>query len=632
MAGNLPPSLCPYRGKSPASGVWGLGIIEKQGLRRDQPDGRGRGLARSSLVRLRAPSSTASLPTSSPFRGRKEVGVSPTIRLVPRRQPRVFAGRLPLSPLSSPPPVSAPVREAIPRIARFPIHQQDPRSATTADGTHPALSPYDPAASKPTRRPAASRSPGASLEPMTLTSDEPALRPLEGKYEILEKLGEGGMGAIYRVRHKLLGELRVVKLIRPQVELTDTARERFLREAKAASRLRHARVAQLYDFSIEEDGSSYIIMEHIAGKDLSRVLEDHGPPSLELGVEILCQGLEAIQLLHSQGFVHRDIAPDNLMLSRDLQGGPDVKLIDLGIIKATAKGDSLGGNTAIGSFVGKARYTAPEQFKEGGSQNLSPVSDLYGFGVLAFELLTGTCPIAGKSFADVLSNQLFKPPMEFDEADPAARVPGGLRQVIVRLLAKAPEERPETAGEVLAVFARLRPPAQERDALAREVGRLLGDPEEDTADEAATVLISRDEVRKLEEQWAREGPPPGVAGSASPAAPRPARGATRSRQDPTEAKTEPGRLLPPQPQAPAAAADSRPAPAAAAGSSAEPAPRSTASPPSPPVAPTPTQRPSAGSTPRRPPRPPSEMETTLHVRRPAKRSWWQRLLSWLPGR
>src|SRR5262245_22170091 len=140
---------------------------------------------------------------------------------------------------------------------------------------------------------------------------------IDGKYEILEKLREGGMGAIYKVRHRLLDELRVVKVIRPHMASRQEAAERFLREARVAIRLRHPNIAQLHDFAVGADGNAFIVMEFIDGSTLQEILKRHGPPPVALGVEIGRQALRALGYLHRQKIVHRDVSPDNLMLTRD---------------------------------------------------------------------------------------------------------------------------------------------------------------------------------------------------------------------------------------------------------------------------------------------------------------------------
>jgi serine/threonine-protein kinase len=265
---------------------------------------------------------------------------------------------------------------------------------------------------------------------------------IEGKYEILEKLREGGMGAIYRVRHRLLDEIRVVKVIRSAVAGNEDAGERFLREARAAIRLRHPNIAALHDFAIAGDGNAYIVMEYIDGSTLQEVLDRHGPPPLSLLLEIARQALRALGYLHRQKIVHRDVSPDNLMLTQDVDGHAFVKLIDLGIAKALE--EAAAGLTSTGVFLGKPRYASPEQFS---GQGLDARSDLYSFGIVLYEMLTGRCPIEGSNPASYLAGHLIRPPLDFAESDPEGRVPPALREIVLRALAKKPEERFADAEE-----------------------------------------------------------------------------------------------------------------------------------------------------------------------------------------
>jgi len=290
---------------------------------------------------------------------------------------------------------------------------------------------------------------------------------IEGKYEILGKLREGGMGAIYKVRHRLLDEICVIKLMRPQLVGDEELRARFLREARLAIKLRHANIAQLYDFTVdEEDGTAFIVMEYISGKTLEDVLAHSGPPPLGLTLEIAQQSLRALGYLHRKGLIHRDISPDNLMITEDAEGQPLVKLIDLGIAKI------LGGYglTQSGTFLGKVRYASPEQFTGGGSGAIDARGDLYSFGIVLYELLTGRFPIAGRDPSSLIAGHLFRPPLDFAESDPAGRVPSGLRDVVYRALEKKPGDRFATALDFSRALAPFRTPG---DAEADEVRRLL---------------------------------------------------------------------------------------------------------------------------------------------------------------
>jgi eukaryotic-like serine/threonine-protein kinase len=266
---------------------------------------------------------------------------------------------------------------------------------------------------------------------------------IEGKYEILEKIKEGGMGAIYKVRHRLLDEVRVVKVIRSHMEPTGENGERFLREARVANRLRHPNIASLHDFAIGEDGNAFIVMEFIDGLNLLEILQTGGPPPISLTLEIARQSLKALGYLHRQKLVHRDVSPDNLMLTRDMDGHPQVKLIDLGIAKAFEGGGEL---TTTGIFLGKPRYASPEQF---GTASLDARSDLYSFGIVLYELLTGQCPISGKDPASFMAGHLIRPPLAFEESDPRGRVPAELRAAVLRALAKKPEERFESSEDFI---------------------------------------------------------------------------------------------------------------------------------------------------------------------------------------
>jgi eukaryotic-like serine/threonine-protein kinase len=281
------------------------------------------------------------------------------------------------------------------------------------------------------------------------------LASIESKYEILGKIKEGGMGAIYMVRHRLLGETRVVKVLRPQLDDQAEFHTRFLREARTAIQLRHPNIAQLYDFTADDQGNAYIVMEYIEGLDLRELLRRIGPPPLGLTIELAVQSLAALGFLHRRSMVHRDISPDNLMLTRDADGKPVVKLVDLGIVKELHS--EVSELTSTGVFVGKVRYAAPEQFGAGGAAALDRRADLYSFGVVLYELLTGKHPIQGESASQLIAGHIAMPPVGFDVTDPQGRVPAELRAIVMKLLEKKPDDRYPTAEALAAALHELQP-------------------------------------------------------------------------------------------------------------------------------------------------------------------------------
>lgn len=262
---------------------------------------------------------------------------------------------------------------------------------------------------------------------------------LEGKYEILSKLREGGMGTIYLVRHRLLDQIRVIKVMRAHARADPDLRRRFVDEAKMATRLNHPNLCTIHDFAVDEDATAYLVMEFIEGVNLAELRTIHGPPGLALSLEVAHQALLALGYLHRKNVVHRDIAPDNLMLSKRDDGVAHVKIIDLGIAKEADRPIEM---TATGVFLGKLRYASPEQAGSLASgEKLDGRSDLYSLGIVLYELLTGVRPFAGESPAELLRAQLFTAPVPFEQSDPKGKVPPELRAVIMKALEKKRQDR-----------------------------------------------------------------------------------------------------------------------------------------------------------------------------------------------
>ena len=268
---------------------------------------------------------------------------------------------------------------------------------------------------------------------------------VEGKYEVLAKIREGGMGTIYKVRHRLLDEIRVIKVMRPNVAADDDFKRRFLDEAKTATRLKHPNICAIHDFALDADGVSYLVMEYIDGVTLGDLLKAQGSVKVPLALEITHQTLLALGYLHKKKIVHRDIAPDNLMLTVDEEGESTVKLIDLGIAKVLDRDANM---TSSGVFLGKLRYASPEQYGTlpQGSM-IDGRSDLYSMGLVLYELLTGKRPFIGETPIELMRAHVYNTPTPFNESDPKGLVAEEIRQIVFKALQKNRDDRFPTAQD-----------------------------------------------------------------------------------------------------------------------------------------------------------------------------------------
>jgi serine/threonine protein kinase len=271
---------------------------------------------------------------------------------------------------------------------------------------------------------------------------------LDGKYQILDRLGIGGMGEIFKVRHIHLNELRVIKIMRPNVAADDQGMQRFLQEARTSTMIKHKNLAMLYDFAQLDDGSYYMVWEFIDGTNIQKWIGQNGPMPARLAVEISIQALSGLDHLHSMGLIHRDISPENIMLSQDHHGKLAVKVIDFGIAKQLAEGEGGQGLTQTGMFLGKLKYASPEQagfLKEG--EHLDPRSDLYSFGIVMYEMLAGRAPFQATNPHGYILKHVTEKPQPIHELNPAVRVPPQLESVIMKSLEKNRDHRYATAAD-----------------------------------------------------------------------------------------------------------------------------------------------------------------------------------------
>lgn len=263
-----------------------------------------------------------------------------------------------------------------------------------------------------------------------------------GDYEILAELGAGGMGRVYHAKDLTLERMVAVKTLAPQHKGNQMLVDRFLKEARAAARLNHPNIVQIYDFGVEGD-LYYLAMEFVDGESVARKLRG-GPLSEAEAIRITRLAARALGVAHAAGLVHRDVKPDNLMLTRD----GDLKLVDLGVAKLINDDQSL---TQTGQAIGTPWYISPEQIRA--AKDIDGRADIYSLGATLYHLVTGQPPFRGETSALVMSMHLFQP-----VEDPRTLVPGlseGIVRVLQKMVAKSPGDRYPDAGSVDRDLARL---------------------------------------------------------------------------------------------------------------------------------------------------------------------------------
>jgi serine/threonine-protein kinase len=271
---------------------------------------------------------------------------------------------------------------------------------------------------------------------------------IDGRYEIQARIGEGGMGVVYKARQTSIDRVIALKMLNQQMAQDPTWVQRFYNEAKACSRLQHPNTIRMFDFGQTTDGRLFMTMEFLDGVGLRTALQN-GPMAPQRVVKILIQCCASLAEAHSIGIIHRDIKPDNVFLL-NMAGSPDfVKLLDFSVAKLLQEGDRM--STQAGVVFGTPQYMSPEQ---GRGMPLDARSDLYALGVLAFEMITGNVPFHDENPMTVIQMHLRSevPPMP-------QVVPYSVQSIVRRALEKDPARRYQSAGEMMQhcqqVFAEL---------------------------------------------------------------------------------------------------------------------------------------------------------------------------------
>jgi serine/threonine protein kinase len=270
------------------------------------------------------------------------------------------------------------------------------------------------------------------------------------KYVVERVLGEGGMALVVAARHLQLHQTVAIKLMRARALAFPDAVDRFIREAQTVVRLRSENVARVMDVGTLDDGSPFMVMEHLEGVDLAMVLAHRGALAVEDAVDYVLQACAAMVEAHGEGIIHRDIKPGNLFLTQRPNGAPLVKVLDFGISKASPGGQAEGiTQTQDFGTMGSPPYMSPEQARS--AKHVDVRSDIWSLGVVLYHLISGELPFFADNVAEVFAQILYEEPTDIRHAAPW--VSRRLGAVIMRCLEKDPDDRYADVTELVAALA-----------------------------------------------------------------------------------------------------------------------------------------------------------------------------------
>jgi len=270
-------------------------------------------------------------------------------------------------------------------------------------------------------------------------------REIIGQYVIRERIGDGGMGAVYRAEQPTVGRDAAIKVLQPQLSAMPGIAERFQQEARAASQLNHPHIVTIYNYGAMEDGTVFLAMEYLDGVSLHQLVARSGPLAPERALRIALQIAESLDEAHRNGVVHRDLKPHNVMLVERAQQSDFVKVLDFGIAKV--QGVDM---TADGLLCGTPRYMSPEQLR---GEKVDGRSDLYALGVVFFEMLAGRTPFEADSILGFAHKHINEPPPSLSAIARRKKIPKAIEDLVQRLLAKNPADRPKSASVLVSELA-----------------------------------------------------------------------------------------------------------------------------------------------------------------------------------
>ena len=303
-------------------------------------------------------------------------------------------------------------------------------------------------------------------------------RLLAGRYELIEKIGEGGMAIVYKAKCRLLNRYVAIKILRPEFTKTEAFVENFRKESQAAAGLTHPNIVSVYDVG-KEGNIHYIVMELVEGKPLSEIIEEKGHLDYKEAIEITKQVASALSLAHKNQIVHRDVKPHNIMITNT----GVAKLADFGIARAVTNGNVVSDATSGNKVMGSVHYISPEQAR---GAYVDERTDIYSLGIVMYEMLTGQVPFDGDSAVSIALkhiNDTMTPPSQL-----MAGIPPQLEKLILKATDKYQSNRFKTADEMIEAL-------DDIDFITKAIGKsvFIGSSEDAVSDKIDEIFGSEGE-------------------------------------------------------------------------------------------------------------------------------------------
>ncbi len=274
-----------------------------------------------------------------------------------------------------------------------------------------------------------------------------------GEYRIIERIGVGGMGSVYKAEQPSMNRLVAIKVLHPRYASREDLVSRFRREARAMSQLSHPNTARVYKFGQLTDGAAYFVMDYMEGKNLAHVVRAEGAMDPDRAINIMIQVCGALDEAHRAGIIHRDLKPENIFLTNQAGTADFPKVLDFGLAKVSEKQMGRGSMmlTQQGMVFGTPEFMSPEQTQ---GETLDRRSDIYSLGLILYELLTGKLPFDAVKPVDIMRAHVHEAPIPLNRRVPGKRFSRDLEAALQKAMAKRPEDRFETAIELAQALRR----------------------------------------------------------------------------------------------------------------------------------------------------------------------------------